>query len=184
MPAATLDANGQPDWFFTLPQAATQSLQLTMRLPLLSGNHKALTTIDSIKNGTPRRYGEYSYYWQVSAADTLGAKLATDLNALVLTNEEEIEARNAAVARLQRAMNLIAQARYGEAIEALLQAVDQVRRITSVDTSAIRLNLDSLLQETEWNWLRSGGAAVTPESPDHHPATPDARHHQHQAADK
>ena len=169
LPQATLDANGQPSWLFTLPQAATQSLWLSMRLPRITGDHKALTTIDSIRNGTRRRYGQYSYDWQVAASDTLGGKLAADLNALVLSGEEEREARAAAVAKLQRAMTLVALPKYGEAIEAMLQAVDQVRKIKSVDTDAIRLNFDNLLQETEWNWLRTGGAAETP----------DAQHHAH-----
>lgn len=155
IPNATLDTNGQPSWLFTLPEAATQSLQLSMRLPLLTGTHEALTTIDSIRHDKSRRYGEYAFYWTVAASDIVGGKLVTDLQAMVLSADEEREARDEAVAHLQQATTLIAQAQYSDALKALLEAVDKLRKISSIDITGYRLSLDSMLQETAWNWLRT-----------------------------
>ncbi|MDD1750057.1 MAG: hypothetical protein LUO89_09305 [Methanothrix sp.] len=174
LPQAVLDANGQPAWAFTLPQAGSQTLQSTLRLPPVTGNHKALTTIDSIKNGVRRRYGEYSYYWQVAASDTLADKIAADLKALVLTARKEQDARSAMLSGLQRAQAQLGRAQYAEAIETQLRVIGQLRRIASVDTGAIRLDLDRLLQQTEWDWLRTGGDKPAPEA--RHDERPGAQH--------
>ena len=157
VPVATLDANGQPAWRFTLPLAATQPLLATMRLPALSGNHTARTLVDSIRKGKSKRYGEYTFNWTVAAGDWLASSVMGDLQALVLIDSEEREARDAALTHLQQATAFIAQAKYAEALEALLSAVDKLREIHSVDMARYRLSLDSLLQETAWNWLRTAG---------------------------
>ena len=156
-PAATLDANGQPVWNFTLPAEASKSLLLTLRLPLLSGNHVLPLTVDSIRNGKSKRYGEYSYSWTVTASDSLLSQVTGDLQLLVLNDAEERKARDKAVSKLQQATTFIARKQYGEALDALLEAVDKLRKIRSVDVGSYRLSLDRLLQETGWNWLRAAG---------------------------
>jgi hypothetical protein len=156
-PAATLNANGQPVWNFTLPAESSKSLLLTLRLPPLSGSHVLPVTVDSIRNGTSKRYGEYSYSWTVTASDPLLGQVAGDLQLLVLNDAEERQARDKAVSKLQQASTFIARKQYAEAMDALLEAVDKLRKIRSVDVGVYRLSLDRLLQETGWNWLRAAG---------------------------
>ena len=152
---ATLDANGQPAWRFQLPENASQTLKLSLRLPALTGSHTARTYIDNLRYGISKRYGEYAYNWTVAASGQLASKLVIDLQALVLKKGEEREARNQTVTYLNKATALIGNAQYAEALEALLKAVDELRKISSVDISSYRLSLDTLLQETAWNWLRT-----------------------------
>ncbi|HEY5993289.1 MAG TPA: hypothetical protein VIU46_01690, partial [Gallionellaceae bacterium] len=52
-------------------------------------------------------------------------------------------------------------------IEALLGVVDKLRKIASVDTGDIHQGLDLLLQEAEWDWLRSGGDKLPPDADRH-----------------
>ena len=155
-PTATLDASGQPVWDFILPQATSKALQLSMRLPSLSGTWALPVTVDSIRNGKSKRYGEYSFSWTVTGSDRLLTQIANDLKLLVL-NREDREARDKAVLKLQQAATFIAHQRYAEAMEALLEAVDRLHDIHSVDVGSYRLNVDRLLQETAWNWLRAAG---------------------------
>jgi hypothetical protein len=159
-PLAVRDTNGQPTWNFTLPLASTQTLQLSMRLPALSGTPMARTTVDSIRNGKNKRYGEYVFNWSVTASAELGSNLLNDLQALVLSKGEEREARDQAVNSLQNALASITQTQYDVALDALLDAVEKLRKITSVDIGSYRLSLDNLLQETGWNWLRSTAPAT------------------------
>jgi hypothetical protein len=157
VPAATVDANGNPVWNFTLPASAAKQLQLSMRLPLLTGTYVLPVTVDSIRNGKSKRYGEYSFSWTVAGSDRLLGQVASDLQLLVLNDGEEREARDKAVVKLQQATSLIGQMKYAEALDALLDAVDRLHKIRSVDVSSYRLSLDRLLQEVGWNWLRAAG---------------------------
>jgi hypothetical protein len=128
-----------------------------MRLPALSGNNTARTFVDSIRNGKSKRYGEYASNWTVVAGDMLSNSLISDLTTLVLNKDKERKARDEALVHLQKATALIAQAKYSEAVGSLLETISKLSEINSVDISSYRLGLDSLLQETGWNWLRTTG---------------------------
>lgn len=157
VPTSTVDTNGYTVWSFNLPVATTKPLLLNMRLPLLSGTHVLPITVDSVRRGKSRRYGEYSFNWTVIGSDRLLSQVVSDLQLLVLKDEEELEARNKAVLKLQQAATFITQLRYADALESLLAALDKLHEIRSVDVGSQRVNIDRLLQETGWNWLSAAG---------------------------
>jgi hypothetical protein len=60
--------------------------------------------------------------------------------------------RDKAAADTGAAHAAVAAGRWAEAIDKLLSAIDWLTRITSVDVSARRLDLDAALQEAQWRW--------------------------------
>jgi hypothetical protein len=60
--------------------------------------------------------------------------------------------RDEAIEHIQSAQTKLAQHRYADAIDKLLDGVRQLLKITSADVSAFRLQVDRLLDEAAYRW--------------------------------
>jgi len=147
-------AAGQVDWQFTLPVDAERKLSLAMRAPLVAGEYEIKTTIDNLLNGQPNRYGSYPLKLTVTATEALSGKLIADLQALVLSSKNQAR-QSKAVKSVQDALKKTAQAKYEEAIDALLNAEVQIEGMDGIDVSAQRHTIDQLLLATGIKWWQA-----------------------------
>lgn len=159
-PASTMDANGNPVWNIQLPAGAVQPLDLTLRLPSVSGSYRVETVVDWVRDGVVRHYGEYVWNVDVGAALDSASAWPAEISALTVISSEK-EARDKAASYLNEAISLAGWSRYDESLAKLIQAVEFLRKITSLDISAQRLKIDRLLKEVEYNTYCTS-AAIRP----------------------
>lgn len=142
---------------WTLQLAAAQSLDidLTLRVPSVTGQHTLSTTVSSVLNGVATAYGEpLPQVLTVTTASQTATATQASLAALPVSDNQEGKARDAAVAALASAMvsfKLNTAAGYEAAIAALLTAADQLNSL-GADTTAVHLGLDRILREAQWRW--------------------------------
>lgn len=157
-PVASADPdNTQAKWNLNLAVGQVTDLTLALRVPEASGSHTLTTTVDSIRNGQSKLYGNYPLALNVASAMELAVtnQLINELKALAFTSSKDREARDQTVKALQDAIAKTAQGKNDDAIEKLLDAVTKLRRIAGRDMSAYRLAVDRWLQELELEWLNA-----------------------------
>ena len=152
-PAAVPDASGRRVWRFTLDSGATKNLDIGLRLPAVSGSYAASLIVDSIRNDVISRYTNLDSTLNVESAETIFPRLVSELGALVITRNGENSDRNTSVSKIQAASRLLAADQYEEAIKTLLEAAARLVKITSVDVSVHRVQIDRLLQEAQVRWF-------------------------------
>jgi hypothetical protein len=150
-PAAALDANGRPVWTVTLDSGQTADLEASIRLPLAAGNYAVQAAVETTRNGQTTLYNTTNLSFAVTDAATVSGQVVAGLQGLTLASAEK-QSRDRAVAHVQSAQTKLAAARYEDAIDELLEAVEDLMKITSVDTSAQRLQIDRMLDEAGYRW--------------------------------
>lgn len=160
---ATLDAAGNPVWQFDLAGDATRRLALAVRAPAASGAYTVPLQVATLNNGQSTPYGEVSTAFQVAAADTLGPALPAAIRALAPTKNNERQARDQAAKAVEEGLAELAAGDAGDALEAFLDAAEQLARIGSVPISAQQFDLAMLIGEAE---ARLCGAPVCPDGDD------------------
>ena len=152
-PAAAPDASGRSVWSFTLDSGATKDLDIGLRLPAASGTYAANLAIDSIRNGVVSPYDTFNSTLSVESAETVAPRLVNELGALAIPLNGDRSDRNAAILKIQTAISSLAADQHEEAIDKLLEAATRLAKITSVDLSAYRVQVDRLLQEAQVRWF-------------------------------
>jgi len=150
-PAATPDANGRPVWTQSLDSGQSADLAAAIRLPATSGDTSAQAAVETIKNGQATPYNTCSLALSVTDAGTVNAQVVADLQGLSLPSPERSH-RDRAVAHLQLAQAKLGASRYEDAIDELLEAIEDLMKIASIGTSAYRLSVDRLLDEVSYRW--------------------------------
>jgi hypothetical protein len=150
-PPATSTANPVV-WRFALAAGSQRTLRLALAAPTTEGTHLLSTEIGTVREGvyTPYLANQTLGLSVVSAASRLPAIQSQILALAVAPNERT--PRDKAAADTGAAHAAMAAGRWAEAIDKLLSAIDWLTRITSVDVSARRLELDAALQEAQWRW--------------------------------
>jgi hypothetical protein len=156
-PTGSLDSNlNAIGWAFALADAQARDVFLTMRVPATAGNHVLQTRVATVKNGVSTVYGEpLDLSLTVTPASTTAPQAQARLAALQLTQKKDQKLRDSLVADLQTAMGLFNQnssAGYESAIGKLVLMTDSLGGLTSVDTTAVRQDLDRILREAQWRW--------------------------------
>src|SRR5882672_6456332 len=151
VPAATPDASGRPVWTFTLASGATKNLDVGLRLPANTGTFTANISIDSARNDLATPFSKFITL-SVESADTVAPRVAGELSALAVSSSEKSD-RDQAVSSIRAAQASLAAGASDMAIDQLVEASERLLKITSVDVSAQRVEVDRLLQEAEVRWF-------------------------------
>lgn len=151
MPVAALDVAGQPLWQFNLPANNEQMLNLGLTLPKVSGSYQLKTNISVSRNGQTKPYGSYVLGFEVASFERLGAGVIGRLNVMTLKGADAA-ARDKAVIYLQAGINYAGQGNVEESIDKLLDAIEGLRKISSINTSSERLVIDRMLQSLAIRW--------------------------------
>lgn len=151
-PGAALDASGRPVWTVTLDSGSSADLEASIRLPLAAGTYAVQAAVESIRNGQAKPYNSYNLTLAVTDAATVSGEIVADLQGLTLSIAER-QQRDRAVQHVQSAQTKLAAGRYEDAIDELLEAVEDLMKITSVDISAERLGIDRMLDEAGYRWV-------------------------------
>jgi len=150
-PAATPDASGRPVWTFTLDSGATKNLDVGLRLPANTGTFTANISIDSARNDLATPFSKFITL-SVESADTVAPRVAGELSALAVSSSEKSD-RDQAVSSIRAAQASLAAGASDMAIDQLVEASERLLKITSVDITAYRVEVDRLLQEAEARWF-------------------------------
>ncbi len=148
------ESEGVVQWVFPLAEGASETLRLAFAAPNAAGDYELRTELGSVEDGVVVPYGEPLIlpFTLTSAGPTLVAARAS-LASLVLSNKQERRSLDAALLALSSAEQQLAAAAYAAAIDALIEAIDAVRAIESVDLQAVRRSLDDVLFEAQWRWF-------------------------------
>ncbi|MFP5391844.1 MAG: hypothetical protein ACLGI6_09905 [Gammaproteobacteria bacterium] len=154
-PAATTLANAVL-WSLTLAENHGAELLLTMQLPSETGTVKLNTVISTGSGATMVQYGPALDLGLTVVGSSQNYGSATNhLTALKLTAKKELDARKSVMSEIDLAMQYLAHntsSNHEIAIGKLVNASDLLLGITSVDTSAARLDVDRIMKEAEWRW--------------------------------
>lgn len=142
--------------------------QLTVNLDLAAGARRMLTltlqtaTVSGTYNMEFELYGSSPSGLQLQKRQSVQipvrvrgdnySDIDTALRALVLTKASDRSLRTQALSDLQQARSYYDWHLYDSAIGEMLDSIDRVRSIETVDTQAIRLQMDTLLREYELAW--------------------------------
>jgi len=148
--AAPADASGHPVWTFTLDSGATKNLDVGLRLPAVTGSFSASLSVD-LNTGLPSPFTSFVTL-AVESADTIAPRAAGELSALAVSSNEKSD-RDHAVSSIRAAQASMTAGAYEQAIDQLIDAAEHLLKITSVDVSAQRVEVDRLLQEAEVRWF-------------------------------
>jgi hypothetical protein len=146
-----VDAAGRPVWTRLLQPGESVELSASIRLPATAGTQAAQLQVETVRDGVVSAYGTYGASVETSDAAHTVADATAGLQALALPNSER-SARDRALQHLASAQTKLGQARWSDAIDELLEAVEDLARITSVDTWTYRLQIDRVLDEAEYRW--------------------------------
>jgi prenyltransferase beta subunit len=165
-PQATVDALGHVVWQVTVGVGASNNLDFVLRAPLVSGTYAGSIAVDQTYNATSMHIGDTPFSFIVKGADQTLPQVIAELQAATPAAQQERQARDRAVADLQTAQSEIAQAQYANAIGALLTALGELAKVTSVNLAPQQVEIDAVIEEVALRWY-----AALPVCP----ATPDCR---------
>jgi len=156
-PTATVDAAANTaGWAFDLAAGQTQELFLTLRVPPASGSYALQTRVSTVSNGAATSYGEalpLNFTVVTAAQSHTDARAA--LLALPLASKKDQQARDKLLKDLSVAMtafDLHSAKGYEDAITKLAGVIDGLGKLSTADTTAVRLGLDRILKEAQWRW--------------------------------
>jgi hypothetical protein len=150
-PAATPDASGRPVWTFSLDSGATKNLDIALRLPANTGTFTANISINSTRNDLATPFST-SATLNVESADTVAPRVAGELAALSVAPNDKSD-RDRAVSSIRAAQASLASGFSARAIDQLIDASEHLLKISSVDVTSYRVEVDRLLQEAEARWF-------------------------------
>jgi sugar lactone lactonase YvrE len=172
-PAAQIDSAGvQAVWDFPLGAGQSQDLTLSWWLSGVTGTY----TLDTlIYTSQAKPYGSYPLTLTVNSAldQQTTDDLIAQLKALTFSRYQDRKARDKAVKSLQDALAQASSGNYDGAIDSLIEAVNRLNTIKSLDTGSYRLGLDRWLQGLEQQWQPA------PEHPKHPKKSIGAGWHDH-----
>lgn len=156
-PTATLDAAANTaGWAFDLAAGQTRELFLTLRVPPASGSYALQTRVSTVSNGAATPYGApLPLSFTVAAAAQSHTDARAALLALPLASKKDQQARDKLLQDLSAAMaafDLHSAKGYEDAIAKLAGVVDCLGKLSTADTTAVRLGLDRILKEAQWRW--------------------------------
>ena len=88
----------------------------------------------------------------VESADTVAQRVAGELSALAVSSSDKSD-RDHAVSSIQAAQASLAARDSDQAIGLLIDASERLLKITGVDVTPYRVEVDRLLQEAEARWF-------------------------------
>jgi len=150
-PVATPDASGRAVWNLTLDSGATKNLDVALRLPANTGSFTANISIDSPRNDLATPFSK-SFTLSVESADTVAPRVAGELSALNVSSNDKSD-RDHAVSSIRAAQASLAAGDSAKAVGLLIDASERLLKITSVDVTSYRVEVDQLLQEAEARWF-------------------------------
>ena len=146
-------------WAFNLAATQSQDLFLLLQAPSLAGDSSLQTTVSTVNNGIANPYGSpLTLSIKIIAAAQSSVDAIKALQAFPLTQSKDQKLRDALVAKLQDAMtnfNKNTVTGYQTAITDLLNIAGRLSGLTTVDTTAVRLGIDHILQEAQWRWVQA-----------------------------
>lgn len=150
-------------WSFNLPATQSQELFLLLQAPSLAGDSSLQTTVATVNNGIVTPYGApLTLPITVIAAAQSSVDAINALQAFPLTQSKDKKLRDALVAKLQDAMihfNTNTVTGYQTAITGLLDVTGSLSKLTTIDTTAVRLDIDHILREAQWRWVQTQPSA-------------------------
>jgi hypothetical protein len=138
-------------WTFTLDSGATKNLDVALRLAAGTGSFTANISIDSTRNDLATPFSTVATLL-VESADTVAPRVVAELLALAVSSNDKSD-RDRAVSLIRAAQASLGAGAYGKAIDQLVEAAERLMKITSVDVSAQRVEVDRLLQEAGVRWF-------------------------------
>jgi hypothetical protein len=154
-PAAVLDINGQPVWRFLLDKDQTKSLSLALRLPATSGSNNIDTIVSSIRNNLTKIYGNYPLTVVTETGADIANRVTLNLQSISFATVQEQQARDRAVLSINSSRILFVGAKFEDSIRALLSAIGDLEKITSISLTEQKIEIDRLIQESELKWYVS-----------------------------
>ena len=145
LPAASPFSALEAQWRFLLGVGETRSFRLGLRLPATSGAYAMSSTVALASNlGTP--LAQQSTTITVAAYRELNIALRAELNALVLSDPNERNARTRVLQLLDSATAAQVAGARDSAIGFLLKSVDELAKIRSVATAPYHVQLAVLIK--------------------------------------
>ena len=163
-PPATVDGSGVVTWMPVLAAGATQVLDWAVRLPQVSGTYAIPIVVEQLYGSSAITLSSQVLAIEVRAAAGALSGTVIGLRALALTVHAETKARDDAVALLESAQALGAQARHEEALAALLAAAVTLDAVTSVPVRDAQAAIDLAAKEVSARWWSALPACAAPAS--------------------
>ncbi|MEN9866448.1 MAG: hypothetical protein RL748_2038, partial [Pseudomonadota bacterium] len=138
-PLANPVSNGSASWTIALPAGADITLTLRLRLPAGSGNVNLLSQINLLNDGVASPYKTLNLEFLVSASTDSISQFATDISALRLTTNAEVDARSAILAELSKVSTALSRKQFDQALRRLLLVQARLARIDSDGAQAAKL---------------------------------------------
>ncbi len=149
IPAASVDANGQPSWTLHLDKDQSQAIQLYVAAPSVSSNVVIQTQVSTVRAGNTSLYGQYSTIFTSVGKDSLGETVLSRMQNLQTQTVSDRVQRDLAILRFKSGQTWLTKGFLGFAVADLADSAEHLRTIQSVNIDAIRLDLDRILQEAE-----------------------------------
>lgn len=159
VPAATSAAGSTIIWRVDVPANGARSIDWSVRAPTTDSTAAITTALARVIGASDTPIGSTTTALPVRTYVTGSASVRAQVAALAPTQNAERQARDRALGDLDAAASKRAAGAYQAAIYALLDALNELDRITSVPTQAAQLGVDDLLRTIS---RESCVAGVTP----------------------
>ena len=158
-PTPASNANGQINW--TAPLAVNQSLtfQAGISVPATSGSYLLTSNVGTLDgSGALTPYGSVSFAISVQDTSGLEQQLTGELAAIAPTCHDDDSKQRIADAQqeYQDAQSFASKQDWSDAIGELLEASEDLERLSGTASATARLDTDRLIQAFELQWYASG----------------------------
>src|SRR2546429_2984662 len=127
------------------------NLNAGLRLLANTGGSTGTIVIASARNDLATPFSA-SVTLSVESADTVAQRVPGELSALAVSSSDKSD-RDHAVSSIQAAQASLGARDSDQAIGLLIDASERLLKITSVDVTPYRVEVDRLLQEAEARWF-------------------------------
>jgi hypothetical protein len=145
-PAPTSVSGGVVTWRIDVAANATVNIDWSVRAPTVDSTASIVTTLARVSGTTVTPLTSASTSFAVNGYATRATNTRAQVAALAPSKQPEKLARDRALVDLDTATTKRAAGAYQSAIDALLDALSELDRITSVPTQASQLSVDELLK--------------------------------------
>jgi hypothetical protein len=150
-PAAAVDTT-EAVWKTNISAGQTRAFELGVRLPFGIASVALPVTVNVVKGSNVEPLATYPMQLELRSLSQLFADARNALAHLTPVPKAEQEKALHARKEIDDAHDALDKSNPDHAIEELIEALDDLRSIKSVSTSAARLAIDRLLQEVELRW--------------------------------
>jgi hypothetical protein len=151
VPAATV-SESDARWIVDLAAGQSTTLRLGLRLPLGGGSYDLDARVDLLRNAQAQPYGSYPMQVAAVGFEQLHAEAQAALTSLQPAGASERAKVTQARDELNDARAALEEGDLQEAIEELIDALDDLRAVSSVPVEPARLALAWLLKDVELRW--------------------------------